>query len=304
MEKEFYEENGFLILRNFLSTEEVALVLNELTEIVSALKKQISPPSFSSFPGFSFKINPPPFTAFSNPRALEALRESTNGCFLFGSSETLIDTVGHGVHRLEGSFIREITTSKRILDVCNNTCNLNCPTIAQSKFVMKPASGGAKVPIHNDEQYIFSHPESGLAFWIALDPADEKNGRLSVLPKSHKNYAKGQKFWVDGPIARWFIQPEAKQQQYKHDDDNKIDFPVSKKEQDEIMKNEKWLDIDCAPGDCVVMHHALLHTSQANKSKDQRRAYTIHLIDGSCEFPKQNWLLPGGEGFEKLNIKV
>jgi phytanoyl-CoA hydroxylase len=51
-----------------------------------------------------------------------------------------------------------------------------------------------------------------------------------------------------------------------------------------------------------VLHGKLPHGSAPNRSAQSRHAYTLHLIDGACAYPADNWLQRAGDmplrGFE------
>lgn len=270
-----YDSQGYVKLDGFLTREEVASVTDELR-------------CFLNDPTL-LPVRPPPFHSLSSREALKSLRESTNGVYLFGPSSAQIDTVGHGVHLVENSTIRAVSTSLRVEKLCLTLGRMKEPRLVQSKFVMKPAKWGALVPAHADEQYIFTEPSSGLALWIPLEASDETNGTIQVLPRSHLEFDKGPRFWCDEELglARWRSQssgcgggsvPTEKKR-----------FPFSKQEQSILP----WIPVSCNPGDCVVIHPALLHMSLPNRSSNKsRRVFTLHFVDGSSEFLGGNWLVP------------
>ena len=43
-------------------------------------------------------------------------------------------------------------------------------------------------------------------------------------------------------------------------------------------------------GTLIVLHGALPHLSGPNRSERSRHAYTLHVIDGACDYPADNWL--------------
>ncbi len=48
--------------------------------------------------------------------------------------------------------------------------------------------------------------------------------------------------------------------------------------------------LEVSKGACVVLHGLLPHGSHPNRSSRSRQAYSVHLIDGSAEYPADNWL--------------
>lgn len=43
-------------------------------------------------------------------------------------------------------------------------------------------------------------------------------------------------------------------------------------------------------GSVIVLHGALVHWSAQNRSPRSRHAYTVHMIEGSLPYPRENWL--------------
>ena len=271
-----YAATGYAVVRGFLSHAEVARVLGELDDVLR--EKRAGP------------FSPPAFRALGDARALEALRSSAARVDVFGAPG-VVDTVGHGFHWLPASrsFVAAVVTSERAGAVARRVAGLAEPRVAQTKFVMKPARAGARVPAHADEQYVFTEPASGVALWIALDAADETNGCVEVLPRSHVEFAPGPRFAVGEPggPAVWWRPPVGDGARAGRG----APLPQSRAEQDSLP----WVAVRARPGDLVALHHALLHRSAPNSSHAQRRALTAHLVDAACAFSPRNWI-PEPEG--------
>jgi phytanoyl-CoA hydroxylase len=54
-------------------------------------------------------------------------------------------------------------------------------------IICKQPKIGAKVPVHTDSTFLYTHPASAVGFWIALENVTETNGALSFLPGSHRD---------------------------------------------------------------------------------------------------------------------
>jgi len=276
--RQVYDELGYYKIEGFLRQEQVKQVIDEL----EAFKKKCLKEK---------KLNVPPFRALGNPDVLRDLRASCFGVEIFGTPGN-IDTVGHGIHYFEDSICTQVAVKSPLVKQLVNTLTaIEEPTVVQTKAVMKPAKTGTRVPAHTDEQYIFTNPLSGLALWIALDPAGRSNGCVEVVPGSHKMYQQGQLFAADDretitwtpvtPLPATKLEP----------------FPYTKSELDKLQ----WVPIETNPGDCLVMHHSLLHASASNTSGQQRRALTVHMVDGACAWDDRNWIVPHPErGFIKI----
>ena len=48
--------------------------------------------------------------------------------------------------------------------------------------------------------------------------------------------------------------------------------------------------LEVEAGTLVVLHGALPHYSEANRSSKSRYAYTLHAISGTAHYPADNWL--------------
>jgi ectoine hydroxylase-related dioxygenase (phytanoyl-CoA dioxygenase family) len=59
------------------------------------------------------------------------------------------------------------------------------PYAVQTMFYFKPP-GGRGQALHQDQYYLRVQPGTCIAAWMAVDPCDEENGCLQVVPGSHK----------------------------------------------------------------------------------------------------------------------
>ena len=51
------------------------------------------------------------------------------------------------------------------------------------------------------------------------------------------------------------------------------------------------ISLEARHGTLIVLHGQLPHLSGANRSAKSRHAYTLHLIDGACQYAPDNWLV-------------
>lgn len=265
--RDVYESKGYLLIRGFLDGSEVASLIAELEALKQRCLKEKG-------------LRPPPFRALGDANCLRLLRDSCFGADVFGIPGN-VDTLGHGLHYLEGSRCRALARSAKLRDIVHILSDNSKPAIVQTKAVLKPAKTGSRVPPHTDEQYIFTNPVAGMALWIALDGASKSNGCVELVDRSHVEFERGQLFaddgqgkitWIPGPSSNEHLKP----------------FPYSKAELDSL----KWTPVEVQPGDCLVMHPKVLHWSAANTSAQPRRALTMHLIDTSTEWDNRNWIVP------------
>ncbi|MBN3876536.1 MAG: phytanoyl-CoA dioxygenase family protein [Nostoc sp.] len=106
-------------------------------------------------------------------------------------------------------------------------------------FVKKPKVN-SRVGWHNDLPYWPIQGWQCCKIWLALDSANQENGRLEYIKASHQ----WGKELREGANPSWFVEPEPH----------------------EILS---W---DMEPGDCLVHHFLTIHHSVTNISSTQRRA--------------------------------
>ena len=63
----------------------------------------------------------------------------------------------------------------------------------------------------------------------------------------------------------------------------------------ERLDDEPWpehlkLPAEAATGTLVIFHGRAPHLSGPNQSAKSRHAYSLHVIDKNCHYPKENWL--------------
>lgn len=68
----------------------------------------------------------------------------------------------------------------------------------------------------------------------------------------------------------------------------------------EILDDSPFPEFLLAPlevpqGTLIVLHGLLPHMSYVNRSPKSRHAYTLHLIDGTCDYKADNWLRRSAE---------
>ena len=125
---------------------------------------------------------------------------------------------------------------------------------AQSMFYFKPP-GARGQAFHQDNMSLQASPECCIAAWIAIDPANESNGGLRIVPGSHRQslICPGE---ADPGVSF---------------SNNEIHLPPS--------LQDKILQTNLEAGDVLFFHGALIHGSLPNRTKDRfRRALIFHYI--------------------------
>jgi ectoine hydroxylase-related dioxygenase (phytanoyl-CoA dioxygenase family) len=137
------------------------------------------------------------------------------------------------------------------------------PYAVQSLVYLKPP-GALGQALHQDQYYLRSGPGSCIAAWVALDPSDEENGCLQVVPGSQ-----------DLPLL--CTEPADMTQTHTG-----ITVPVP--------DGMEIVPLIMAPGDVVFFNGSLIHGSYNNLSKDRfRRAVVAHYVTAQAERVAQSY---------------
>jgi phytanoyl-CoA hydroxylase len=175
-----------------------------------------------------------------------------------------INKIGHALHDLDPLFDR----FSRQPALAAIAADLGCrqPLLLQSMYIFKQPNIGGEVTCHQDATFLQTEPPSVTGFWFALEDATRENGCMWAVPGGHKL----------GLKSRWGRTPEGGTRM-------------------EILDDTPWPDVPLTPldvpkGTLILLHGLLPHLSYANRSPRSRHAYTLHVIDGACEYLKENWL--------------
>ena len=111
---------------------------------------------------------------------------------------------------------------------------------------------------------------SCVGFWFALEDATRENGGMCAMPGAHR-----------GPLR----------QRFRRKDGALVT---------ETLDTGAWPEgprvaLEAKRGTMIALHGSLPHHSGPNRSDRSRHAYTLHVIDGACRYPADNWLRRGPE---------
>lgn len=263
--KAYFEENGFLVLEDFLSPQQCT----EATEAINKLVNDYEPDE-SSLTVFSTTTHP--------QRRSQYFRDSAATISYFFEKDAVkdgqlavpkidaINKIGHALHEKHPLFA-DITFSPVVQEICK-FMGYEDPVIPQSMAILKPRKIGGEVVPHQDSTFLYNEPESLLAFWIPLEDATKDNGCLWAIPGSHK--------W---PLYR----------RYKHDAVR--DEEYFEEITPSTYKMEDFVPVEMKKGSLIIFPGHLVHMSYENKSDKSRFAYTFHLFDGArSKWSRENWL--------------
>ena len=258
-----YDRDGFIVLPNFKSLEEIAALRRRAEEIVDAFD-----------PSESRAI----FTTRDQARASDDWflgSDNTVRCFFeeeaFDANGQLrqpkalsINKIGHAMHDLDPVFER-FTRDPKLASVARDL-GLEKPQVWQSMYIFKQPGIGGEVRWHQDATFFDSTPISVTTFWFALEDATVENGCLWAEPGGHR-----------GPLRERFLR-----------DGDRITM--------EKLDATAWpidgtaVPIEAAAGTLVCFHGLLPHYSAPNRSPVSRHAFTLHATDAGTVYSPRNWI--------------
>ncbi len=178
-----------------------------------------------------------------------------------------INKIGHALHDLNPIF--ECFSYQPRLANLVAQLGISEPQWLQSMLIFKQPAIGGEVTWHQDGSFLYTVPQSVTGFWFALEDASLENGCLWVLPGQHKNGLRSRFRRINGQL-----QTETLPGAPSFDENDGAPLEVS-------------------AGTLVVLHGALPHYSEANRSSKSRYAYTLHAISGAADYREDNWLQRG-----------
>lgn len=115
-----------------------------------------------------------------------------------------------------------------------------------SLLVKFPGEGSFLAP-HQDWSFVDETKHVSGIVWLPLQPTDQTNGGLSVIPRSHR-----------------------------------LDLPFRGTPPDPLGQLDGLVPCAMEPGDAVVYHNALIHGSSENRSEDLRIAMVLGFVSADA----------------------
>jgi phytanoyl-CoA hydroxylase len=258
-----YARDGFLVIENFVSAADC----DRLRARAHQLVKEFDPPELLSI-----------FSTHEQTRTSDEyfLTSGDQIRFFFEEEacagpgrlrqrkEHSINKIGHALHDLDPVFAE--FSRQPALAALAHDLGYQQPLLLQSMYIFKQPNIGGEVLCHQDATFLYTEPLSVTGFWFALEDATPDNGCLWALSGGHKRGLK-KRFGRDGQGGTRFITLD-----------------------DTLFPQAGLVPLEVPQGTLVVLHGLLPHLSYANRSPQSRHAYTLHLVDGLCDYPVDNWL--------------
>ena len=264
VEIELFEQNGYLVLEDFVSKDECEALSHRATEIVDAFDPSESVSIFTTneqtrHSDSYFLESGDKIRCFFEEEAF-----AENGELRQAKSKS-INKIGHAMHDLDPVF-EQFSRTQELAQISKEV-GFKDPRILQSMFIFKQPHIGGEVACHQDATFLHTEPMSVKGFWFALEDATQDNGCMWTIPGGHKS-----------PVKSRFSRS-------KNGEGTEM----------EIFDNTPWetsklLPLEVKAGTLVVLHALLPHMSYANRSANTRHAYTMHIIEGTADYPEWNWL--------------
>lgn len=247
----YFAANGYAVLRTHATPAQISTLREGAASIIEQyyLSHQKAPAFFGEGSR----------NATENEYFISSAREIS--CFLEceqiadKAGRPAINKIGHALHDLHSDF-RDFSRSEATRQVAH-ALGFKDSTLVQSMYILKNAIVGGEVVAHRDATFVYAkddRAESCLGFWWSLEHATEKNGCLWVVPGSH----------LDGSgIRKMFCKNN--QTSFEGEDERTYD-------------DHRFVSLQMAPGDLVVIHGGLVHRSLPNRSEKSRHAYSIHVV--------------------------
>jgi phytanoyl-CoA hydroxylase len=262
---EDYNQQGYLVIKDFVSFTQRQVLMQRAAQLIDAFEPQAKPSIFTTdeqerSSDDYFLKSASNISFFFEEKAIDK-----DGHFTVPKQQS-INKIGHAQHLLDPVY-KNIVKELDFASI-GQALGIVKPRAVQSMHIFKQPGIGGEVGLHQDSTFLYTQPKSCVGFWLALEDATVENGCLQALPQGHKIPLK-QRFKITKNGGTQF----------------------------ESLDNTPWTKepltlLEVPAGTLIILHGQLPHYSAANTSSKSRQAFTLHLVDDTCDYPEDNWLQP------------
>lgn len=278
----FYQENGFVHIPDFLTSDEVAALKQDIKNAVNAaiIPETVKP--HVQMMGTKYHLD----SVATMDVFFEKHCVGTDGKLTEPVPKS-VHKIAHAVHVLCAG-AKAVTFSDKMCNAVHKLTGYKRPVLVQGMFLLKQARYGEPSPVHADETYVMSDPQGFVTgVWIALDDSLEHNGCLQFLPRSHKTHRL---------TKRWIRKREGGHED-GHESESVMKFVDEDPDQtaNQIVRDEEFVKVAVKSGGLVLINGLVLHKSSPNTSSDPRAAYTFHFYEQDqhqgrlISWDRRNW---------------
>ena len=272
-----YEEDGYLVLRDFVERNACDRLRHRAEQLVRDFDPQGVVSIFSTHEQTRTSDN---YFLESGDKIRFFFEENAfnDDGNLRQTKERSINKIGHALHDLDPVF-DEFSRRAEVKQLAHEL-GFSEPLLLQSMYIFKQPNIGGEVTCHQDGTFLFAQPLRVLGLWFALEDATIENGCLWAIPGAHKAGLKSR-------FLRGSVSAESLEAGYSPPGDPKTYFQIL---DDTPWPEDELIPLEVEKGTLIVLHPLLPHLSRENRSSRSRHAYTLHIIDSSADYPKENWL--------------
>ena len=149
------------------------------------------------------------------------------------------------MHKYDDYFT-ELANSEKVVSLAEELLG-GAVNLVNMQYFNKFPGKNVGTPAHQDGFYFPIKPQEALTMWLSLGYADEENGAVQYIPKSHK---KGMR---------------------AHGQSSILGFSQTISDWTEEDR-QSLVQMEAAPGDILVHHSLTVHAAKANRSNRNRRS--------------------------------
>uniref|UniRef100_A0A1I7YFU6 Phytanoyl-CoA dioxygenase n=1 Tax=Steinernema glaseri TaxID=37863 RepID=A0A1I7YFU6_9BILA len=270
--KEKFDRDGFVVIDNVFTPEELDGLKKRMGEIVDEMNPDDHPKStFSTYDEDKHAADTYFLESADKIRFFYEEGSIGEDGNLVVPKELAFNKVGHALHWLDNTF-KNFTFQNNVKEIIRKV-GYEKPEIVQSMYIFKQPKIGGAVTDHIDGTFLQVEPINNvMGVWIPVDDATQENGCLWFIPGSHKVNTVDYRF-----VRTHTTEP------------NKplLTFRGRKL----VFDQERFIPVPIKRGSLVLIHGLVAHKSEPNTSEKSRHAYTFHIVDSNnTVWCKDNWL--------------